>query len=43
MVCLDITRDVMAMRAAGNSLGDVRKTIDGKYHGTPTPTPYPRG
>jgi len=33
----------MAMRAAGKSLVDVRKTIDGKYHGIPTPTPYPRG
>jgi hypothetical protein len=40
---LNITRDVVAMRSAGKSLVDVRKVIDGKYHGMPTPTPYPKG
>jgi len=38
---LDITRDVMAMRGAGKPLVEVRKAIDAKYHGMPTPTPYP--
>src|SRR5207245_11765076 len=42
-VCLDITRDVMGMRAAGTPLVEVRQTIDGKYHVMPTPTPYPKG
>jgi hypothetical protein len=33
----------MAMRGAGKPLAEVRKTIDGKYRGTSTPTPYPKG
>jgi hypothetical protein len=33
----------MTMRAAGKPLAEVRKAIDGKYHGVPTPTPYPKG
>jgi hypothetical protein len=33
----------MTMRAAGKSLLEVRRVIDGKYRGTPTPTPYPKG
>jgi hypothetical protein len=33
----------MAMRSAGKPLSEVRKAIDAKYHGVPTPTPYPRG
>jgi hypothetical protein len=32
----------MTMRASGKSLLDVRRAIDAKYQGTPTPTPYPR-
>jgi hypothetical protein len=32
----------MTMRAAGKSLIDVRRAIDAKYRGTPTPTPYPK-
>jgi hypothetical protein len=31
------------MRGAGKPLVEVRKAIDGKYHGMATPTPYPRG
>jgi hypothetical protein len=31
----------MTMRAAGTSLREVRRTIDGTYRGKPTPTPYP--
>jgi hypothetical protein len=42
-VCLNITRDVIEMRTAGKPLVDVRKVIDGKYQGTRTPTPYPKG
>jgi len=42
-VCLNITRDVVAMRSAGRSLVEVRKAIDGKYHGILTRTPYPKG
>jgi hypothetical protein len=30
------------MRANGTSLVEVRRVIDGKYRGTPTPTPYPK-
>jgi hypothetical protein len=33
----------MTMRGQGKSLGDVRRIIDGKFRGTPTPTPYPKG
>jgi hypothetical protein len=33
----------MAMRGAGKPLAEVRKVIDGKYHGISTPTPYPKG
>jgi hypothetical protein len=32
----------MTMRQAGKSLLEVRHVIDGKYPGTPTPTPYPK-
>jgi hypothetical protein len=42
-MCLDITRDVMAMRAAGKTLAQARRVIDQRYHGVPTPTPMPRG
>jgi hypothetical protein len=42
-MCLDITRDVMTMRRAGRPLPDARRMIDGRYRGTPTPTPYPKG
>jgi len=31
------------MRAEGRPLAEVRRAIDGKYQGTPTPTPYPKG
>ena len=31
------------MRGQGKSLADVRRAIDAKYRGTPTPTPYPKG
>jgi len=40
---LNITRDVITMRSAGKPLVAVRKFIDGKYRGIPTPTPYPKG
>jgi hypothetical protein len=40
---LNITRDVITMRSAGQPLVEVRKIIDTKYHGIPTPTPYPKG
>jgi hypothetical protein len=30
------------MRGEGKSLLDVRRAIDAKYGGTPTPTPYPK-
>jgi hypothetical protein len=33
---------VAAMRAEGKALLEIRKVIDGKYRGTPTPTPYPK-
>jgi hypothetical protein len=33
----------MMMRQAGKPLLEVRRAIDGKYRGTPTPTPYPKG
>ncbi len=33
----------MAMRAQGKSLVEVRRIIDGKYRGKPTPTPLPKG
>jgi hypothetical protein len=42
-VCLDVTRDVMAMRGQGKSLVEVRHFVDGKYRGRPTPTPHPKG
>ncbi len=32
----------MAMRGQGKPLLDVRRAIDAKYHGIPTPTPYPQ-
>jgi len=41
-VCLDVTRDVTAMRTQGKTLLEVRRAIDAKYHGTPTPTPDPK-
>jgi len=41
-LCLDVTRDVTRMRSEGKSLLDVRRAIDAKYRGTPTPTPYPK-
>jgi hypothetical protein len=31
----------MTMRAQGTSLAEVRRAIDGKYRGQPTPTPRP--
>ena len=31
------------MRSAGQPLVEVRKSIDAKYQGIPTPTPYPKG
>jgi hypothetical protein len=34
---------VTALRGQGKSLLDVRKAIDAKYPGKPTPTPYPMG
>jgi hypothetical protein len=40
-VCLDVTRDVTRMRGQGTPLIEVRRAIDAKYRGTPTPTPYP--
>lgn len=40
--CLGVTGDVTRMRAEGKSLLDVRRAIDAKYGGTPTPTPYPK-
>jgi hypothetical protein len=30
------------MRGQGTSLLEVRRAIDAKYGGTPTPTPYPK-
>jgi hypothetical protein len=33
----------MAMRKQGKSLIEIRRIIDGKYRGTPTPTPYLKG
>jgi hypothetical protein len=33
---------VTAWRSEGASLVEVRRRIDGKYSGTPTPTPYPK-
>jgi hypothetical protein len=33
----------MAMREKGTPLREIRRVIDGKYRGTPTPTPYPNG
>jgi hypothetical protein len=41
-VCLDVTRDVTRMRGQGTPLLEVRRAIDAKYRGTPTPTPYPK-
>ena len=40
-LCLDITRDVMQMKAEGKPLAAIRAAIDAKYlkFGTPTPTP----
>jgi uncharacterized protein with PCYCGC motif len=42
-VCLDITRDVMRMKAEGKSLPAIRAVIDDKYlrFGPATPTPRP--
>jgi hypothetical protein len=42
-VCLDITRDVMRMKAEGKPLAAIRAAIDEKYlrFGPPTPTPRP--
>jgi len=42
-VCLDITRDVMRMKAEGKSLAAMRAAIDEKYlrFGPATPTPRP--
>jgi hypothetical protein len=31
----------MGMRDQGRALSDIRRVIDGKYSGTPTPTPRP--
>jgi hypothetical protein len=31
------------MRSEGKSLAEIRRAVDSKYRGTPTPTPYPRG
>jgi len=31
------------MREQGKSLTEIRRFIDGKYSGTPTPTPRPPG
>jgi hypothetical protein len=31
------------MRRQGKSLIEVRRVIDGKYQGVPTPPPYPEG
>ena len=40
---MDITRDVMRMKAEGKSLAIIRAAIDEKYlrYGTATPTPRP--
>ncbi len=40
---MDITRDVMRMKAEGKSLAQIRATIDATYlkFGLPTPTPRP--
>ena len=40
-MCLDVTRDVTRMRGQGTPLFEVRRAIDARYRGTPTPTPYP--
>jgi hypothetical protein len=32
----------MTMRGDGTSLVEVRRAIDAKYRGTPTPTPFPK-
>jgi hypothetical protein len=44
-ICLNITRDVMAMQAEGKPLKAIRTAIDEKYGlmGLPTPTPEPPG
>lgn len=31
------------MRSRGKGLVEVRRVIDSKYRGVPTPTPYPKG
>jgi hypothetical protein len=31
------------MRKQGKPLVEIRRVIDGKYRGVPTPTPYPKG
>lgn len=41
-MCLGITRDVMTMRSAGTPLATIRRTIDARYRGEATPTPYPK-
>jgi len=43
-ICLGVTRDVMALRAEGKSLAEIRHAIEARYvprfgHGTPTPRP----
>jgi len=42
-LCLDITRDVMRMKAEGKSTAAIRAAIDEKYlrFGPATPTPRP--
>jgi hypothetical protein len=42
-VCVDITRDVMRMKAEGKTLKEMRSQIDLTYmrFGRPTPTPLP--
>ena len=40
---MDITRDVMRMKAEGKSVAQIRAAIDATYlkFGPPTPTPRP--
>ena len=45
-VCLDVTREVMQLHAAGKSLSAIRDAIDARYvpiYGNGTPTPRPSG
>jgi len=41
---MDITRDVIRMKAEGKSLAQIRAAIDARYlkFGPPTPTPRPK-